>query len=88
LILLRFETRDAFRADAHVEFQSFALNFDLTPFLFQQFNARCGYGQLRLKMSAFQRQDFNLSLDLSDLLLSILENEQLFQFRMHGRLTY
>jgi hypothetical protein len=43
---------------------------------------------LRLKMHTFQRQRLNLSLDLSDLLLSILENEQLFQFRMHARSTY
>jgi len=28
----------------------------------------------------FERQCFNLSLDVPDLLLSILENEQLFQF--------
>ena len=88
LILLRLETRDAFGPCADIEFQSFAINFDLTPFLFQRFNARCGCGQLRFKMSAFQRQRFNLSLDLSDLLLSILKNEQLFQFRMHERSTY
>ena len=56
--------------------------------VFQRFNARCGCGQLRLQMSAFPRQRLNLSLNLPDLLLSILENEQLFQFRMHGRLTY
>jgi hypothetical protein len=31
-------------------------------------------------MTAFQRERLNLSLDLPDLLLSILENEQLFQF--------
>ena len=35
-------------------------------------------------MIALQRQRFDLSLNLSDLLLSILKNEQLFQFRMHG----
>jgi hypothetical protein len=88
LILLRFQPRDAFGTCAHIEFQSFALNFDLTPFLFQRFNARRGCGQLRFKMSAFQRQRLNLSLDLLDLLLSILENEQLFQFRIHERSTY
>ena len=88
LILLRFEARDAFGTCAHVEFQSFALNFDLTPFLFQRFNARRGCVQLRFRMSTFQRQRFNLSLDVPDLLLSILENEQLFQFRMHERSTY
>ena len=38
--------------------------------------------------SARSRAAPDLSLDLSDLLLSILKNEQLFQFRMHGRLTY
>jgi hypothetical protein len=43
---------------------------------------------LQFKTSTFQRQRFNFSLDLSDLLLSILENEQLFQFRMHERSTY
>ena len=53
LILLRLEARDAFGTCAHVEFQSFALNFDLTPFLFQRFNARCGCGQLRFKINAF-----------------------------------
>jgi hypothetical protein len=88
LILLRLEARDAFVTCAHVEFQSFALNFDLTPFLFQRFNVRRGCGQLQFKMGAFQRQRFNLSLDLPDLLLSILENEQLFQFRIHERSTY
>ena len=88
LILLRLEPRDAFGARAHIEFESFALNFNLTRFLFQRLNARCGCGQLRLKMSAFQRQRSNLSLDLPDLLLSILEDEQLFQFRIHERSTY
>ena len=88
LILLRLETRDAFGTCAHVEFQPFALHFDLTPLLFQRFNARCGCGQLRLKINAFHWQGFNLSLDMPDLLLSILENEQLFQFRIHERSTY
>ena len=88
LILLRLETRNAFGACADIEFQILALNFDLTPLLLQRFHARGSCGQLRFKMSTFERQGFNLSLDLSDLLLSILENEQLFQFRMHERSTY
>jgi len=32
-----------------------------------------------------QRQSVYFSLDLLDLLLSILKNEQLFQFGMHAR---
>jgi hypothetical protein len=42
LILLRLQPGDAFGACAHVEFQFFALNFNLTPLLLQRFNARCG----------------------------------------------
>jgi len=34
-------------------------------------------------MFSLQRQIFYFVLDLSDLLLSILKNEELFQFRLH-----
>jgi len=43
---------------------------------------------LRFKVIALYWQRFNFSLDLFDLLLSILKNEQLFQSRMHARSTY
>ena len=88
LILLCPKARDAFGTCAHVEFQFFAINFDQAPFLFQRFNARRRCSQLRFKMSSLQGHRPYLSLDLSDLLLSILKNEQLFQFRMHERSTY
>jgi hypothetical protein len=88
LILLGFETCDTFVTCAYVQFQFFALNFDLAPFLLQRFDARCSCGELRLQVGPFQGQRINLGLDLPDLLLSILENEQLFQFRMHERSTY
>ena len=35
-----------------------------------------------------QRQSFYLGLDLLNLLFSILKNEQLFQFRVHGGGSY
>jgi hypothetical protein len=53
--------------------------------LLEGVNARCSRGQLGFEMIALQRQRFDLSLNLSDLLLSILKNEQLFQFGMHVR---
>jgi hypothetical protein len=39
---------------------------------------------LRFEILLLQRQSSYFRLDLLDLLLSILKNEQLFQFRMHG----
>ncbi len=88
LILLRLEPCDAFGARAYIELQLFSLNFKMAVFLFQRVNARRARRQLRFEMAAFQRQRFDLSLDLSDLLLSILEDEQLFQVRVHERSTY
>ena len=58
LILLRLEARDAFGACADVEFESFAIDFDLAPFLLQRFHARRGCGQLRFKMLAFEAAAF------------------------------
>ena len=43
---------------------------------------------MRLEALALQRQRFNLVLDLPDFLLSILQNEQLFQLWMHGPPSY
>ena len=42
--LLRLEARDAFAARAYIEFEIFALNFNLARFLFQRLHARCACG--------------------------------------------
>jgi len=60
----------------------------MTSFLFECFHAGRARRQLRLKIFALQRHSPNFRLDLSDLLLSILKNEELFQFRMHAGSRY
>ena len=56
--------------------------------LLERFHARRACRQLRFEIALLQRQSFYLRFDLLDLLLSILKNEQLFQFRMHGSRSY
>jgi hypothetical protein len=49
----------------------------------------CGVGrELRLKILALQRKIPYLRLDLFDLLLPILKDEQLLQFRLHARMVW
>jgi len=52
--------------------------------LFQRFHTRGARHQLRFQIRPLLRQSFCFGLDLPDLLLSILNNQQLFQVRMHG----
>ena len=88
LILLRLESRDAFGARPDIELQLLAIDLDLSRFLLERFHARRACRQLRFEIVLLQRQSFYLRFDLLDLLLSILKNEQLFQFRMHGSRSY
>jgi hypothetical protein len=56
--------------------------------LFQCINCTCACCQLRFKALSPQWHHFDFGLDLPDLLLSILKDKKLFQFRMHERSTY
>jgi hypothetical protein len=53
--------------------------------LLKRVNSRHAYRQLRFKTLAPQRHGLYFSPNLPDLLLSILKNEQLFQFGIHAR---
>jgi hypothetical protein len=53
--------------------------------LFERFNSCRARSQLRFKAFPLQRHGLYFGLDLLDLLLSILKNEQLFQFGIHAR---
>ncbi|KAF5408779.1 MAG: hypothetical protein Udaeo2_10340 [Candidatus Udaeobacter sp.] len=88
LILLGLETRDGLRARSHVELKPLPVHFDLARLLFQCINCTCACCQLRFKTRPPQRHGLYLGLDLPDLLLSILKDKKLFQFRMHERTTY
>src|SRR6266536_2581472 len=88
LILLGLEPRDALGARPDVELQLLAIDLDLPRFLLERFHARRACHQLRFEIVLLQRQSFYLRFDLFNLLLSILKNEQLFQFRMHGPRSY
>jgi len=84
LILLGFKTRDTFGSGADVELEFFSIHFDPSCFLLEHLDSRHARCQLRFEAFLLQRHSFYLGLDLFDLLLSILKNEELFQFRMHG----
>ena len=45
-------------------------------------------GELRLEILPLLRHQFYLGLDLFDLLLPILKDEQLLQFRLHARMLW
>jgi hypothetical protein len=83
--LLSFEARDALGARADVELKFFAINLDQPGFLLQSLQAGSAFCELRFEMLSLQRQISYLVLDLLDLLLSILKDEELFQFCLHVR---
>ena len=85
LVLLGLKTRDAFVACANIKLEFLAIYFDLPRLLFKRFDSGNTTCQLRFEIFHLQRQSVYFSLDLLDLLLSILKNEQLFQFGMHAR---
>jgi hypothetical protein len=88
LILLVLKTRNGFCAGPHIELKLLPVHFDLARFLFQCVNCTRASCQLRFKTLSSQRLGLDLGLDLSDLLLPILKDKKLFQFRMHARSTY
>jgi hypothetical protein len=57
-------------------------------FALQRPDSRSDGGKLGLEVLALLRQRFNLVLDLPDLLLPILKDEQLLQFRLHARMLW
>ena len=85
LVLLCSQARDRFRAGADIELHPFAIDLDLSRFLPERFDSGRAFRQLGFETFPLRRQGADLSLNLSDLLLSILKNEELFQFGMHAR---
>ena len=85
LILLSLEPCDALGASAHVQLKFLPIHLDVSRFLLERFKSCRARSQLRFKAFPLQRHGLYFGLDLPDLLLSILKNEQLFQFRMHAR---
>jgi hypothetical protein len=85
LLLLGFNKRDTFVSGADVELEFLSIHFDLSCFLLEHLDSGHACCQLRLEAFLLERHSFYLGLDLFDLLLSILKNKQLFQFRMHAR---
>jgi hypothetical protein len=84
LILLRLETVNAFVSRADVELQLLAIYLHLARSLFDRVEAGDAFRELRLEMLPLQRQIFYFVLNLPDLQLSILKDEELFQFGTHG----
>ena len=71
-----------------VELQSFAIHLDVTCALLDRFEIGYAGGELRLEILPLQGKSFCFGLDLSDLLLAILKDEQLLQFRLHARMLW
>ena len=88
LVLLGAQSRDALLARANIELEVLAINLNFPAALFQCFNRGYAGRELRLEVFALQRQSFYFVVDLPDFLLSILQNEQLFQLWMHGPPSY
>jgi hypothetical protein len=88
LILLGLQTRDGLCAYPHIELKLLPIYFDLARLMFQDINRARACCQLRFETLPSQRHRFYFGLDLPDLLLPILKNKKLFQFRMHERTRY
>ena len=63
----------------------FAVDLDLSHPVLEVIDSSHAFSQLHLEVLSLQRQRRYFCFDLPDLLLSILKNQQLFQFRMHSR---
>ena len=72
----------------HIELKPLPIHFELARFMFQDINGACACCQLCFETLPPQRYGLYFHLDLPDLLLSILKNKKLFQFRMHERTRY
>src|ERR1700737_4091894 len=86
-VLLRAQPGNALLAGADIEFEVFAVNFDLAGPMFQRLEGSRISSQLSFQVFPLQRHGPDLVLDLSDFLLSILQDEQLFELRMHRTAT-
>ncbi len=85
LVLLRLQARDAALPRADIELQFFAIDLELFRALLERFEADGGGDELRFKILALLRQYPDLGLDMTDTLIAILQNEQLFQLSLHAR---
>jgi hypothetical protein len=85
LILLGPQARDTLVPRGDVKLQPFALDLNLSRLVLDSLKAGGAFSELRFEMSSLQRKISNFVLDLPDLLLSILKDEELFQFSLHVR---
>ena len=88
LILLRPQTSNAFLPRPCIEFEPFPVHLEMLPFMLQRRERSNARRELGLEILTMQWQVFYLSLDLFDLLLPILQDEQLLQFRLHARMLW
>jgi hypothetical protein len=86
--LLRLEAINALLPRPGIELELLAVHFEMLGLALQRAQGGRARRQLRLEILALLRHQFYLSLDLFDLLLPILKDEQLLQFRLHARMLW
>jgi hypothetical protein len=83
-VLLGPKARNRLGAGSDIQLESFAINLHLSPFLLKRLHPGNSGGQLSFEVLPLQRYRPYFVLKLPDFLLSILNNEQLFQVCVHG----
>jgi hypothetical protein len=85
LVLLRAQPRDRITAGPNIQLKFLAIDLHLPCALFEPFKRSHRARELRLKALSLQWNGSYFVLDLPDLLLSVLQDQQLFQLQVHGR---